>query len=196
MGPAAAHQRGRVLHGLHGPAGRADRMAIVSATLIGQRRARNQGIEAELELAPDRGPASHAVRFIRRRDVQGLHRICDRSDHGPESGQYGQSVCSARPTRALSAGIDYRIGMADLSVNYSGRRHVLGHRQHRQGTFVRPARRTHCIRSRGPCAGPWPWWGKNLTDELYRVNIIPYSGEEISQFGAPRTYGIDLTLRY
>jgi iron complex outermembrane receptor protein len=39
-------------------------------------------------------------------------------------------------------------------------------------------------------------WGKNLTDELYRVNIIPFFGDEVSQFGPPRTYGIDLTLRY
>ncbi len=39
-------------------------------------------------------------------------------------------------------------------------------------------------------------WGKNLTDELYRVNIISFFGEEVSQFGAPRTYGLDVTLRF
>jgi iron complex outermembrane receptor protein len=39
-------------------------------------------------------------------------------------------------------------------------------------------------------------WGKNVTDELYRVNIISFFGEEVSQFGAPRTYGVDVTLRF
>jgi len=39
-------------------------------------------------------------------------------------------------------------------------------------------------------------WGKNLSDELYRVNIIPFFGEEVSQFGPPRTYGIDLAWRF
>jgi iron complex outermembrane receptor protein len=45
-----------------------------------------------------------------------------------------------------------------------------------------------------------PWevalWGKNLDDELYRVNIISFFGEEVSQFGAPRTYGIDFTWNF
>lgn len=39
-------------------------------------------------------------------------------------------------------------------------------------------------------------WGKNLTDELYRVNIIPFFGEEVSQFGAPRTYGVELRYSF
>ncbi|MDX2142087.1 MAG: TonB-dependent receptor [Rhodospirillaceae bacterium] len=39
-------------------------------------------------------------------------------------------------------------------------------------------------------------YGKNVTNKLYRVNIIPFFGEEVSQFGAPRTYGVDLTLKF
>jgi len=39
-------------------------------------------------------------------------------------------------------------------------------------------------------------WGKNLTDKLYRSHVIPFFGDEVSQFGPPRTYGLDLTLRY
>ena len=39
-------------------------------------------------------------------------------------------------------------------------------------------------------------WGKNLTDELYRINIISFFGEEVSQFGLPRTYGIDLSWKF
>jgi iron complex outermembrane receptor protein len=45
-----------------------------------------------------------------------------------------------------------------------------------------------------------PWtvavWGRNLSDELFRTNIISFFGEEVSQFGAPRTYGVDFTFRF
>ena len=45
-----------------------------------------------------------------------------------------------------------------------------------------------------------PWqislWSKNLTDELYRTNIIPFFGEEVSQFGAPRTHGIEFRYAF
>lgn len=49
-----------------------------------------------------------------------------------------------------------------------------------------------------PPDAPWEVaiWGKNLSDELYRVNIISFFGEEVSQFGAPRTFGLDVTLRF
>ena len=39
-------------------------------------------------------------------------------------------------------------------------------------------------------------WGKNLEDKLYRTNIIPFFGEEVSQFGAPRTYGVDVRFSF
>ncbi len=39
-------------------------------------------------------------------------------------------------------------------------------------------------------------YGKNVSDKLYRVNAIAFFGEEVSQFGAPRTYGIDLTWKF
>ncbi len=39
-------------------------------------------------------------------------------------------------------------------------------------------------------------YGKNISDKLYRVNAIAFFGEEVSQFGAPRTYGIDLTWKF
>jgi iron complex outermembrane receptor protein len=39
-------------------------------------------------------------------------------------------------------------------------------------------------------------YGKNVTNKLYRVNIIPFFGEEVSQFGQPRTYGADLTYKF
>ena len=39
-------------------------------------------------------------------------------------------------------------------------------------------------------------YGKNLADKLYRVNIIHFFGEEVSQFGAPRTYGADVSFSF
>ncbi len=39
-------------------------------------------------------------------------------------------------------------------------------------------------------------WGKNITDELYRVNATSFFGEEVSQFGAPRTYGVDVRWKF
>lgn len=39
-------------------------------------------------------------------------------------------------------------------------------------------------------------FGQNLADKLYRVNIIHFFGEEVSQFGAPRTYGVDFSYSF
>jgi iron complex outermembrane recepter protein len=39
-------------------------------------------------------------------------------------------------------------------------------------------------------------YGKNVTDELYRVNIIHFFGEEVSQFGPPRTFGLDVRYKF
>ncbi|MBR9808424.1 MAG: TonB-dependent receptor [Alphaproteobacteria bacterium] len=39
-------------------------------------------------------------------------------------------------------------------------------------------------------------WGKNITDELYRTNIIAFLGDEVSSLGAPRTYGVSLGYKF
>lgn len=39
-------------------------------------------------------------------------------------------------------------------------------------------------------------FGKNITDELYRTNIIAFFGEEMSSFGAPRTFGVELSAPF
>ncbi|WP_309644978.1 TonB-dependent receptor domain-containing protein [Phenylobacterium sp.] len=45
-----------------------------------------------------------------------------------------------------------------------------------------------------------PWtisvYGKNLGKTIYRTNIIPFFQEEMSSFGAPRTYGIELSAAF
>lgn len=50
----------------------------------------------------------------------------------------------------------------------------------------------------GATDGQWTvsLWGKNLNDELYRTSIIPFAGDEVSLFGAPRTYGVRVTGRF
>ena len=39
-------------------------------------------------------------------------------------------------------------------------------------------------------------WGKNITDELYRTNIIPFFGEEVSLYGPPATYGVEFRYAF
>jgi len=39
-------------------------------------------------------------------------------------------------------------------------------------------------------------WVKNGSDKLFRTNIIPFFGEEVGQYGAPRTYGVDLRVGF
>ena len=39
-------------------------------------------------------------------------------------------------------------------------------------------------------------WGKNISDELYRTNIIPFFGEEVSRYGPPRTQGVEFRLNF
>jgi iron complex outermembrane receptor protein len=39
-------------------------------------------------------------------------------------------------------------------------------------------------------------WGRNLNDTLYRTNINYALGDEVSRIGAPRTYGVELAVRF
>ncbi|MDY0005271.1 MAG: TonB-dependent receptor [Spongiibacteraceae bacterium] len=39
-------------------------------------------------------------------------------------------------------------------------------------------------------------WGKNLTDEEYRLNGIPFGPFAVSYYGDPRTYGLEATLEF
>jgi len=45
-----------------------------------------------------------------------------------------------------------------------------------------------------------PWsisiWGRNITDELSRTNIIAFLGDEVSRLGAPATYGFEFGYRW
>jgi iron complex outermembrane receptor protein len=39
-------------------------------------------------------------------------------------------------------------------------------------------------------------FGKNLTDELYRVDAIPFLGDVFSRFGPPRSYGAQFSKTF
>lgn len=39
-------------------------------------------------------------------------------------------------------------------------------------------------------------FGRNLTDELYRVDAIPFLGDVFSRFGTPRSYGVQFTKTF
>ncbi len=39
-------------------------------------------------------------------------------------------------------------------------------------------------------------FAKNLTDEVYRTNIIVFFNDEMSSFGPPRTYGVELSVPF
>ncbi len=39
-------------------------------------------------------------------------------------------------------------------------------------------------------------YAKNLTDEVYRTNIIVFFNDEMSSYGAPRTYGMELSVPF
>jgi iron complex outermembrane receptor protein len=45
-----------------------------------------------------------------------------------------------------------------------------------------------------------PWsvsvWGRNLTDKEYRTNIIDILGDAVSSFGPPRTFGVEVGLKF
>jgi iron complex outermembrane recepter protein len=39
-------------------------------------------------------------------------------------------------------------------------------------------------------------WGRNITNETYRVNVIAFFGDEASRLGAPRQYGAEVSVRF
>lgn len=49
----------------------------------------------------------------------------------------------------------------------------------------------------GSADGKWSLvaYGRNIADELYRVSIIDFAGDEWSSFAAPRTYGLTYTRK-
>ena len=106
------------------------------------------------------------------------------------------------PETQISAGVDYTTGAGRLanalrlSLNYSWQGDMLWATDNiaKEGSYGLLDARI----ALAPEDAPWSVavYGKNVTDELYRVNIISFFGEEVSQFGAPRTYGLDFAYKF
>jgi iron complex outermembrane receptor protein len=154
-----------------------------------------KGVEAEFELAPVAGLRLSLGGSY----VDATYKDFIESAIDPTTGlrlDSSDNNLQRTPDTQLSAGIDYRIGMVGFNVNYSWQSDMFWATDNiaKEDSYgLVDARIAY-----GPEDRAWSVavWGKNLTDELYRVNIIPFFGDEISQFGPPRTYGIDVTLRY
>lgn len=39
-------------------------------------------------------------------------------------------------------------------------------------------------------------WGRNITDTVYRTNIIAFFGDEVSRLGAPATWGVEVGFKF
>ena len=154
-----------------------------------------KGVEAELELAP----VENLRLTLAGSYVDATYKEFIESAINPITGlplDSSGNRLQRTPETQLAAGIDYRIGMVDFNVNYSWQSDMFW------ATDNIAKEPSYGLLDGRIAIGPedrnWSVavWAKNLTDELYRVNVIPFFGEEVSQFGPPRTYGIDLTLRY
>ncbi len=157
--------------------------------------ARIKGIEAELDVMPvERLRISLSGSYV---DAKYRHFIEAAID--PTTGQHLDSSgnqMQRTPSTQLSAGVNYRLGMVTFDAQYSWQSHMYWGTDN---VAREPAYGLLDARiSVGPESKNWAAsiWAKNLTDKLYRSNAIPFFGDEVSQFGPPRTFGFDLTFRY
>lgn len=159
-------------------------------------QARIKGIEAELDFMPvDNLRLSLSGSYVDAKYKNFLESAIDPST--------GQSLDSSgnrlqrTPSTQLSAGINYRLlDMVTFDVRYSWQSNFYWATDNiaKEPSYGLLDARV----SIGPESRNWAVavWAKNLTDKLYRTNVIPFFGDEVSQFGPPRTYGLDVTFRY
>jgi len=157
--------------------------------------AKIKGVEAEFEFMP-----IDSLRFsLSGSYVDATYENFIESAIDPTTGLHLDSSgnrLQRTPATQLSGGINWKLGMADFDLNYNWQSDMYWATDN---IAKEPA--YGLLDGRvgfGPDDKSWQVavWGKNLTDELYRTNIIPFFGEEVSQFGAPRTFGLDVTLRF
>jgi iron complex outermembrane receptor protein len=151
-------------------------------------KAQIKGIEAELDFLPV---------YNLRLSLSGSYIDAKYQDFIEESGlDSSGNQLQRTPSDQLSAGINYRLGMVTFDARYSWQSHMYWATDNiaKEPSYGLLDGRV----SIGPENRKWAVavWAKNLTDELYRTNVISFSGDEVSQFGAPRTYGLDVTFRY
>lgn len=151
-------------------------------------KAEIKGIEAELDFIPV---------YNLTLSLSGSYIDAKYTDFIEESGLDSTGNQLQRtPSTQLSAGVNYRLGMITFDARYSWQNRLYWATDN---IVEEPSYGLLDARiAIGPESRKWAAaaWVKNLTDELYRTNVIPFGGDELSQFGPPRTFGIDLTLRY
>ncbi len=150
-----------------------------------------KGVEAEFSLPADRQPAARRcpVRTSMRSTRTSSSR---RSIRARASGWTARTIaCSARPRRRSAAASTTRWASAagarrsTSALNYTWQSDMYWATDNiASEDFVRPARRPHRRSRRKAHPGRWRSGASNVTDELYRTNIISFFGEEVSQFGA------------
>jgi iron complex outermembrane receptor protein len=106
------------------------------------------------------------------------------------------------PESQISAGVDLTLPVANLgnalrfTVNYAWQSELFWATDNiaKEASYGLLDARV----ALAPEDAPWSvaLWGRNLADDLYRTNIIPFFGEEVSQFGPPRTYGVELSWKF
>jgi iron complex outermembrane receptor protein len=160
-----------------------------------------KGVEAEFQVA-----ATERLRFhLAGSYVDAKYEDFLESAINPSTGQRLDSSgnrLQRTPETQVTGGVDWTIGLGQwgdalsLSVIYSWQSDMFWATDN---VSEEPSYGLLDARlALAPPDAPWEIavWGKNLDDELYRVNIIPFFGEEVSQFGPPRTYGVDFTWKF
>ena len=160
-----------------------------------------KGVEAEFQVAATEGLRFHVAGSY----VDAKYEDFLESAINPSTGQRLDSSgnrLQRTPETQVTGGFDWTFGLGqwsdavNLSVIYSWQSDMFWATDN-----ISKESSYGLIDARLAFAPPdAPWeialWGKNLDDELYRVNIIPFFGEEVSQFGAPRTYGVDFAWNF
>ena len=160
-----------------------------------------KGIEAELEfLATDSLRLSLGGSYVDTEYVDFLESAINPST-GLRLDSTGNQL-QRTPESQVSVGIDYTTGFGawqdslKFSLNYNWQSELFWATDNlaKEASYGLLDARVQL----SPKDAPWTvsLYGKNLDDELYRVSIIHFFGEEVSQFGNPRTYGLDLTWKF
>ena len=160
-----------------------------------------KGVEAEFSLLP-----LDSLRFtLSGSYVDATYKDFLESAINPSTGQRLDSSgnrMQRTPETQVSGGVDYTMGLGswgkalNFRVNYTWQSDMYWATDN---IASEPSYGLLDARvGLSPEGAPWQvaLWGKNLNDELYRTNIISFFGEEVSQFGAPRTYGVDFTFKF
>ena len=146
------------------------------------------GLEAELKWAAtdyltiDVSGVYYDTEYVEFQELVGVDSSGNRLQRTPES--------------SYSLGLDYEANAWNFQLTYSWQSDLFWEpaNNHLEDSYGLLNARV----SYSPENAPWSVsvWGKNLSDELYRTNIIPAFGDNISQFGPPLTSGVELSYRF